>query len=525
MGASAGVRYTDDRAMGYFRHAGRASRGLAGARWLLMVASSCLWACAGERVLGDYPPSSCDLADPPERVADAPLNIATFWAGDSRERDAFQALYGRIDQTRYAPGQATMSSRVDAQRRITVAFDLQRLPDVFQVNGGNDVLRWVEGRDPDSTDVCALDRLRDKYRWGDDYFESALAPLSCRGNLYGLPVGIHHLNVLFYNRRLFEELRQTAQQQGIELVEPAQLSGAAELLEQLRQIAALAPTTAEGEPVVPLAIGAQSEWPLTIVAFENVLLSLGNAAYETLWQGGLIGDDGTRRSELRRTLKRMVELLQDLAGVSNLDQQLTWQDALKHVEAGRALMTVTGDWGWAQLSEQAPESVATVSFPGTQGVFVYTPDSFAVPREVMKDGFPAHYFLHDIVEDKDAVLEFAALKHAIPARNDLSDADLERLPTASLRETYERFRRCDSQQDCKLLLAVSGLGLPPGTDPCFDDIDALLTLAVSGRSPTEQAKAERDCKEPFPPDRAAAAERLVDLLITIGSRRFAPECQ
>lgn len=483
-----------------------------------------LGACSGERVLGDYPPSSCDLALPPARVIDAPLSVATFWAGDSRERAAFQTLYDRIDQDRYAPAQETMTSRVDAQRRITAAFDLQRLPDVFQVNGGNDVLRWVEGRDADSTDVCALDRLRDTYRWRGEYFESALAPLTCRGNLYGLPVGIHHLNVLFYNRPLFAELQQRAAERGVTLVEPSQLGSADELLSQLRQVAALEPRTAEGEAIAPLAIGAQSEWPLTIVAFENVLLSLGNDAYETLWQGGLIGDDGSRAASLRHSLQRMVELLRELSEVSNLDREVTWQDALKQVEAGQALMTVTGDWGFAQLSDAAEERVASVSFPGTSGVFVYTPDSFAVPRELAKNGFPAHYFLHDIVERKAAVLEFSALKHAIPARNDLTDTDLERLP-ASLRETYERFRSCESSSDCKLLLAVSGLGPPPGTDPCFDEIDALLTLAVSGRSITDEARMARRCPEPFPPDRAAAAERLVNLLITIGHRRFAPDCQ
>lgn len=505
--------------MGSLRHAG-----LAGARALLVGASLCGVACSGETLLGDYPPSSCDLAEPPERVSDAPLSIATFWAGDGRERDAFQTLYDRIDQSRYAPAQETMTSRVDAQRRITAAFDLQRLPDVFQVNGGNDVLRWVEGRDPETTDVCALDRLRDTYGWTRDYFESALRPLSCRGNLYGLPVGIHHLNVLFYNHKLFAELQERAREHDVELREPSELSGTSELLAELRQVAALSPQTVDGEPIVPLAIGAQSEWPLTIVAFENVLLSLGNEAYETLWQGGLIGDDGTRSAALRRDLERMVELLQQLAEVSNLDRQLPWQSALKQVESGQALMTVTGDWGWAQLSDAAPDSVTTVSFPGTSGVFVYTPDSFAVPRELGKSGFSARYFLHDIVERKDAVIEFSALKHAIPARNDLNELDLKRLPTKSLRETYARFRDCDSNPDCKLLLAVSGLGLPPGTDPCFDEIDALLTLAVTGRSPAWDVLAGRRCTAPFPPDRAAAAERLVDLLLTIGNRRFAQDC-
>ncbi len=482
-------------------------------------------ACSGERVLGDYPPSSCDLAAPPQDVSDAPLSIATFWAGDTREREAFQTLYDRIDQERYAPAQETMTSRVEAQRRITAAFDLQRLPDVFQVNGGNDVLRWVEGHDAESTDVCALDRLRDTYRWQRDYFESALAPLNCQGNLYGLPVGIHHLNVLFYNRAVFAELRAQAREQGVELPEPAELRDASELVDDPRQIAALSPRIAGGEPLVPLAIGAQSEWPLTIVASENVLLSLGDDAYETLWQGGLIGDDGTRRARLDQNLRRMIALLRELSGLSNLEQRVGWQAALKQVEAGEALMTVTGDWGWAQMSDAAPESVASVDFPGTRGVFVYTPDSFAVPRELGKNGFPARYFLHDIVESKDAVIEFSALKHSIPARSDLTDDDVNRLPTASLRETYRTFRRCDENRECKLLLAVSGLGPPPGTDPCFDEIDAILTLAVSDRPPPDETLAARRCTAPFPPDREAAAERLVELLLSVGGRRFAADCQ
>ena len=366
MGARAGVSYSGGRAMGLLRHAGRGAR----ARALLLAAGVTLLACSGERVLGDYPPSSCDLAEPPPHVADAPLSIATFWAGDTREREAFQTLYGRIDQERYAPAQETMTSRVEAQRRITAAFDLQRLPDVFQVNGGNDVLRWVEGRDAESTDVCALDRLRDSYHWQTDYFESALAPLECQGNLYGLPVGIHHLNVLFYNKRLLSELRALARERGVELPDPSALRDARALLEALRQVAALSPRTPDGAPIVPLAIGAQSEWPLTIIAFENVLLSLGDEAYETLWQGGLSGGDGAGRARLEQSLRQMVQLLRELSEVSNLDQRVSWQAALKQVEAGEALMTVTGDWGWAQMSDAAPADVARIDFPGTAGTFV-----------------------------------------------------------------------------------------------------------------------------------------------------------
>jgi len=480
-------------------------------------------ACSGEQVLGDYPPSSCDLAEPPVEFHDTPLSIATFWATDMYENDALQTLLDRVDRSRYFVQRQEMTTRVDTQRHINDSFATQQLPDVFQVNGGNDVLRWVEGRGPDKTDVCALDRLRDTYGYRQSYFESALAPLSCHDHLYGLPVGIHHLNVLFYNRKLFSELQVLAEAQGLELTEPSALKDPHELVAELELVASLGATTSSGAPIIPLAIGAQSAWPLTIVAFENVLLGLGHDAYETLWMGGLERDDGTRRTELAARLEEMVSVLRGLTSFSNVSESLSWQQALQQVGAGEALVTITGDWGYAQLGADVTTDVATTTFPGTSGAFVYTPDSFAVPRELKKNGFPARSFLHEIVETKDALIEFSRWKHSIPPRSDLSAAEIASLGDDVLRDTYRRFKSCEASNDCKLLLAVSGLGPPPGTDPCFDEIDALLTLAVTGQIPTGETL--DGCQASSPLTRETASARLIELLLKIGEQRFASDCR
>jgi hypothetical protein len=171
-------------------------------------------------------------------------------------------------------------------------------------------------------------------------------------------------------------------------------------------------------------------------------------------------------------------------------------------------------------------SVEVSTFPGTAGTFVYTPDSFAVPRELKKSGFPAHSFLHDVVEAKDALIEFSNAKHSIPPRSDLSDSEVEALTSESLRSTYRQFKSCnESAEACKLLLAVSGLGPPPGTDPCFDEIDALLTYAVTGSAPPEELLDARSCAEPFPRSSAEAESRLIELLLVIGKRGFAADCR
>jgi ABC-type glycerol-3-phosphate transport system substrate-binding protein len=495
-------------------------------RWLLVGVTGWLSACSGERVLGDYPPSSCDLAEPPAELTDTPLSIATFWAADTHEREAFQTLVDRVDARRYVPSTQQMRTRVEVQRHINDAFESQQLPDVFQVNGGSDVLRWVQDRAPESTDVCSLDRLRTNYGWSKAYFPLALAPLTCQGRLYGLPVGIHHLNVLFYNRELFAELAERAESRATTLVEPSRLKSSYELLTELGQIAELQATTSTGKPLVPLAIGTESEWPLTIIAFENVLLSLGHDAYETLWTGGLENADAAQIDEMEATLREMLMVLRTLRTFSDFSTQVSWQDAVRQVGDGEALMTITGDWGVAQLSPEQAARVEVVTFPGTLGTFVYTPDSFAVPRELKKSGFPARSFLHDVVEAKDSLIEFSNAKHSIPPRRDLTPDQIAALTSESLRSTYRQFASCnDSPETCKVLLAVSGLGPPPGTDPCFDEMDALLTFAIAGTKPSNDSLDARLCRDPFPATSAEAESRLIERLLLIGKQRFAAACR
>ncbi|HEY6079443.1 MAG TPA: extracellular solute-binding protein [Polyangiaceae bacterium] len=492
-------------------------------RVLLAGAAFGLLGCSGDLVLGDYPPSTCDLARPPEEFSDEPLSIATFWA--DREQAALKTLRDRVDSDRYLISYEQIATRVEVQRHINDAFESQKLPDVFQVNGGSDVLRWVRDRAPEATDVCALDSLRDRNRWSELYFPKALEPLSCHGKLYGLPVGIHHLNVLFYNRELWNALAERAREQGVELLQPAQLKTADDLLWQLGLIATLGASTLTGKPLAPLALGTEGEWPLTIVAFENVLLSLDRDAYETLWMGGLEGASEQRRTDLREKLREMLSVLRDLRRFSDTTAGVSWQDALRKVGAGEALLTITGDWGFAQLEPEMLAKVETISFPGTADTFVYTPDSFAVPRELKKNGFPARSFLQDIVADKAALIDFSNAKHSIPPRNDLNDTEVDSLASESMRATYRQFKVCDTSEGCKLLLAVSGLAPPPGTDPCFDEMDSLLTFAVTGRDPSGNSSVPRRCASALARTGEEAEERLLDLLLQVAQRRFAADCR
>lgn len=483
-----------------------------------------LVACSGEKVLGDYPPCSCDLAEPPAQLRAAPLKIATFWK--DKEDFALTPLTENIDARRYRVTRESLKTRDEVQQHIREAFVTRDPPDVFQVNGGSDVLRWVDGRASDETDICALDRLHATNEWKGSYFSEALEPLSCNGALFGLPVGIHHVNVLLYNRELFEQLKELAQDRDQVLAPPENIKDAFELLEWLEQVEELS-LSVRGSPLIPLALGSADNWPLTLVAFENVLLGLTEDAYETIWMGGLEGAGSTRRSELTAVLKRMLGVVRGLVRVSNFQHGVTWQEAIQQVGSGQALLTINGDWAFAALPEEHKGGVQISVFPGTHGKFAYTPDSFAVPRDLEKNGFAARFFLRDVVGDKTTLLRFSNAKHAIPPRRDLDDADRAQLTYPSLLSTYDDFVRCtDPRSDCEPVLAVSGLAPPPGSDPCFDEIEALLRYAVTGVEPEHDPEDERLCKKwLFPGDSKEAEARLLEVLIGIGGHRFAEACR
>lgn len=480
-----------------------------------MSAGLCLVGCASDAVLGDYTASSCDFAEPPSDTTDVTLYLSTFWE-DRKEMGALEVL---LDHEQvYSYSKSPKETRVDAQLQLDAAFVNKKLPDVFQANGGSDVLRWVRGG-VESSAICPLDELSRAYGWEDAYFPRSLEPVSCLGSLYALPVGIHRLNVLFYNRKLFEELKLGDPT----LVDPSELGSSALLLEQLAKVQQLAKAPG-ARKFIPFAIGAKRAWPLTVMAFENVLLSIDRRAYETLWRGGLKTDDPELREQLTASLQRMLEALRKLVSFSSLSEDVDWQDAVRQVGSGEALFTVTGDWGWAQLEENQLEDVVAVAFPGTSSTFVYTPDSFAVPRESEQDGSRARGFLQKVVADPDALLAFSESKHSIPARRDF-DASL--LKRAELRETYRKFTECSAGVGgCDVLLASSGLAPPPGFTSCFDDIEALLAKAVTGSIPETFYDNPRNCDNPWPPQtEAEAATRIVEQLLAVAREEFAEECR
>ncbi len=513
----------------------------------LLVPALCQ--CGGVEVLGDKPASSCDLVDYDvgESGRQQKIEIATFWSSDA-ESAAFRVLQKVAVARDYVIATTDRRDRDHQQTSLKawLVNDSDPLPDAFQVNGGSDVLQWV---DEEETQLCPLTRLDERYDFSGSFFAATLAPVSCRRTLYGLPVGVHRLNVVFYNETLVERLLAEAETQGVSLQRPEELQSVEAFIEHLGGIAALGVESEDGAPIVPLALDATNTWPLAVLAFENVMAASGGELYEAVWKGqeAMSASKGASalvdgEVSLRAGLSQVVEDVQALGVYSNLSDQyreagepfhldggFRWQSALDMVASGLAAYTVMGDWGWAQVGAQN-DAVRSMPFPGTGHAFIYTPDSFAVPRRGGSDGSGAHMWLKEVVADVETQIAFAQVKQSIPAVRGLSEDELATLGNERLAESYREFGRCqDPESDCQLLLAVSGLGPSPAADPCFDEVGRLVAR-VAGLVSEEDREAQergepRECPLPFPVDPDEAGRELVERLVRESREPFAADCR
>jgi glucose/mannose transport system substrate-binding protein len=288
--------------------------------------------------------------------------------------------------------------------------------DVFSANNGDEVLHWTAcaaGGDPPAqpklrslTDP-SLGRLSLSPDWIAQTFEpKVMETLQCRGETYAIPVGIHRINTLFFNKDLFREAGY-AVDGGEGLPLPSTL---AELHEAAATVSErLPPSTPYGrQPASAFAVAGHDAWTLSLFVIENLMLSLAadEEQYQRYWRG-----EECNEALLERALREFASLVPYFGS-----WELNATEALDRVESRQAAMMVMGDWAMAELDT---ETVGTMPFPGTGQYFVFTADVFALPVLEMANAQNGLAWLRSVTQ-KQTQREFSAAKSALPARVDIA---------------------------------------------------------------------------------------------------------
>lgn len=349
----------------------------------------------------------CDSGkiQPSERTRGRPIELFSWWtrAGDG---DALGQLVREHQRHHPDDDVINASAELSSLARRTLNERMQRgePPDVFQANAGQDLLRWVltNGSDDRESLLAPLDGLP-----GAEALRRALpAPLLARvtygGKLYGVPVNLHRLNEIFYNRTLFERFGLPIPRSPGELLA---------LGEQIR------------DSQIPLiAVGSKEPWTLSLLAFECVAVAEHGAEfYEEYFRGHLGADDPRMLQSLRTTLA-----LLDLANPDHA--QLSALQALERVARGGAFLTVMGDWARVPLEARGMvlgRDYGEIPFPGSEQTLVFTADTFALPR-LVKHPAGARRLL-DTMASREGQLALAGARKALTARADITVPDGEAL--------------------------------------------------------------------------------------------------
>jgi glucose/mannose transport system substrate-binding protein len=222
-----------------------------------------------------------------------------------------------------------------------------------------------------------------------------------------VPLGIHRVNTLYYNRALFARLRLAPPQTWIEFEAVAQA---------LRKAG-----------VQPLAQSSEA-WQVAAL-FENLVLAeSGPAFYRDLF---------VQRSPAAAFDARTGEALRRLRAVKGwlggqLDER-PWTEVVASFAQGRAGMMIMGDWAKAELAEDGralDQDYGCAAAPGTASYHLYSVDTLAM--------FAGDYHQQAAQEKMARLLvtpgvqaDFNALKGGIPVRRDADPARMDSCARAS----------------------------------------------------------------------------------------------
>jgi ABC-type glycerol-3-phosphate transport system substrate-binding protein len=383
----------------------------------------------------------CGAAEPCSGSASCgssgPLQVATWWGTRGELYLSFDVL--RQSYRRETRGQVNLAHLLEnkgdhttwVERELDEATRSKPL-DVFSANNGDEVLHWTRcaasGLAPESPKLRGLtDPSLGWLSLDRDWIASTFEPkvmetVQCEGETYAIPVGIHRINTLFYNKELFGSAGYDVGKGGRPMPStlPELHEAAAAVKEQL-------PPANANDTLWPsaFAVSGREAWTVSLFVIENLMLALAadEEEYQRYWRG-----EECNEALLARTLRELAALESERY-FGNTD--LTAAEARERVANGQAAMLVTGDWAMAEFDA---DEVGSIPFPGTGQYFVFSADVFALPAIDTANVQNGLAWLRSATLEQTQ-REFAFAKSARPARVDVA-AELS--PPGAVSPTWVR---------------------------------------------------------------------------------------
>lgn len=249
--------------------------------------------------------------------------------------------------------------------------------------------------------------------WSGALFPTIDALIQHRKHVVAAPLGIHRINTLFYNRKLFARLALAPPTNWTEF----------ELVARKLRTAGVAPLVQSSEP-----------WQVAAL-FENLVLAeSGPQYYRELF---------VRQSAQAVADKRLVQALARLRIMKGwmlapLDE-LPWTAVVRRFSRREAAMFVMGDWAKAELNAwgfATDDEFSCTPMPGTGSFHLYSVDTLAmISNDYARS--PAQEKLARLIVTPAMQQQYNAIKGSVPVRR---DADLSRMDSCA-RASWSAFAK------------------------------------------------------------------------------------
>jgi glucose/mannose transport system substrate-binding protein len=291
-------------------------------------------------------------------AADQQQLVIYHWWTAGGERQAMQVIFDAF--TKKNPSTKIVDNPVAGGGGITLKTVLLGMlaakipPDTFQSLSGAELKQYVDGNY-----VAPVDDVWKAQNLDANYPAVIGKMTTFKGSHYGIPMNAHRANWLFYNTKLFNELKLTP---------PTTVD---EMIAVAKRIKSSKPN------VAPIAIGTREKWP-AVFLFDVTLLSTGGPdVYEKFYTGQL---NVKTSPEVRAALEKYKELIPYLYQFHGAK---TWSDIAGPMAEGQMGMMVIGDFAAGLLVQAGyKEGVDwdAAGFPKKpQEVFLMIVDTFVRP--------------------------------------------------------------------------------------------------------------------------------------------------
>src|SRR5271157_2346348 len=363
------------------------------------------------------------------------LEVFSWWTsgGEAAALDALFDNYrkkypgvGVIDAT--VAGGGGSAARPVLQSRLTVGNP----PDTWQSHPGWELLgQYVE------PNYC--EPVTDLYQsdgWDKVIPKSLVEMMTKDGKIYAVLTGVHHGNVLWYNKKLLD-------QNEIKVGDKMTFDEFFAACDKLK---------AAG--ISPIGVGDSGIWA-SAQLFENTLLGVvGPQGWTDLFSGKMKWDDPKVKQAMQYFAK-----MQDYLNPNHAT--LSWDQAVEELIEGKVAFTSMGDWAdgeFIKAGMKEKEDFGWVSHPGTDGSFVIVADGFTLAKGApQKDAAIA--WLKSI-GSKEAQEAFSPLKGSIPARTDVDKSKFD---------GYHQWSMTEFAKDKLLPSCVHGEAAPAAFQEALND--------------------------------------------------------